>query len=314
MSADYPLAEEHFVPRSFMFDSNSHAALVLHKTAGDATPQAIYNTFLASGNPGKSVHYGVGQDGSIWQYVPEALGAGGNCCLEPGHDPFWDQFGGVNLNTVTLSIEHCDPATDNSTPLTPAQKNASFKLVAYLTKKYNIPTSHIKTHASLDPQSRARCPGNYPFAELITFIQQGGKTLMGVPKGWSDDGKTLTAPNGVPVVRGFREFILASSWDAANWPLAPESARPALEDANPAIGAGTYQLFRMSMLEWTQDRGVFVAWVGQELLKTRQELDAAKSAQPAPAVDTSALIKAIEAIPDAISPAVAQALIEARKL
>ena len=70
--ADYPGATDHNVPPSFMFDSNAHAAIVLHKTGGDATPDAIYRTFLASG---KSVHYGVGTDGSIWQYVPEALGA-----------------------------------------------------------------------------------------------------------------------------------------------------------------------------------------------------------------------------------------------
>jgi len=55
--ADYPGATDHNVPPSFMFDSNTHAAIVLHKTGGDATPEAIYRTFLASG---KSVHYGVG--------------------------------------------------------------------------------------------------------------------------------------------------------------------------------------------------------------------------------------------------------------
>ena len=52
--ADFPGAIDHNVPRSFMFDSNAHAAIVLHKTGGDATPDAIYRTFLASG---KSVPY-----------------------------------------------------------------------------------------------------------------------------------------------------------------------------------------------------------------------------------------------------------------
>jgi len=58
--------------------------------------------------------------------------------------------GGTNLNTVTISIEHCDAALDNSTPLSPAQQEASFKLVAYLVQKYNIPLTHIKGHNSLD--------------------------------------------------------------------------------------------------------------------------------------------------------------------
>src|SRR6266851_3606768 len=190
--ADYPGATDHNVPPSFMFDSNTHAAIVLHKTGGDATPDAIYRTFLASG---KSVHYGVGTDGSIWQYVPEALGAGGNCCVEDGYDPFWTQFNpmhvgsgdGTNLNTVTISIEHCDAALDNSTPLTPAQQEASFKLVAYLVQKYNIPLTHIKGHNSLDPIDKAHCPGNYPWDELFAFLQNGGGTTMGVPAGWKDD-------------------------------------------------------------------------------------------------------------------------------
>lgn len=48
-----------------------------------------------------------------------------------------------------------------------------------------------------------------------------------VPTGWKDDGKTLIAPNGIPVVHGFRDWILSHSstrpsWDANNYPLAPE--------------------------------------------------------------------------------------------
>lgn len=187
MSADYPAAEEHFVPRYYLFNSNAQVAIVIHKTGGDATPAAIYNTFIASGAggvPGRSVHYGVGQDGSIWQYAPEALGAGGNGGVEPGYDPFWapyvQQYG--NLNLCTFSIEHCDPAPDNSTPLTRAQQEASFRLVAHLVQRYAIPLSHIKGHFSIDPQSRARCPGNYPWQELFTYLSeatgQGGTSAV----------------------------------------------------------------------------------------------------------------------------------------
>jgi hypothetical protein len=35
-------------------------------------------------------------------------------------------------------------------------------------------------------------------------------------------------------------------------------------------------VFRLTILEWTQARGVFVAWAGQELLKLRQELATVK--------------------------------------
>lgn len=241
-----------------MFNSNAQKAIVLHKTAGDATPQAIYNTFLASGNPGKSVHYGVGQDGSIWQYVPESLGSGGNCCTEAGYDPFWAPYVNAygNLNLCTLSIEHCDPSTDNSTPLTAAQQEASFKLVAYLAKKYSIPASHIKTHASIDPQSRARCPGNYPMAELLAYVQQGGS--MGVPDGWkpSADGKTLTAPNGHKVVLGFGQWVLDHNWEPDNVPQEDEVYPDQVQLHNLGLGKGSRQCFRDNILWYTAKDGV----------------------------------------------------------
>lgn len=315
MAVDYPAAQEHFVPRNFMFNSNAAKVIVIHKTGGDATPQAVYNTFLASGNPGNSVHYAVGTDGSIWQFVPEALGAGGNGRVEPGYDPFWqpylNEYG--NLNLCTLSIEHCDSSPSNSTPLTPAQKEASFKLVAYLCKKYGIPSTHIKTHASIDPVDRTRCPGNYPMQELIAYVQNGGTM---VPQGWKDDGKTLTAPNGHRVVLGFRDYVLNHNWDANNQPLEEEAGRDPLEDSNPALGAGTWQPFTWTVLEYTTSRGVFEAWTGQELVKARAEIAALKAAQPAPAVpvDTTALVGAINAIADGVAPLVASALIEAKKL
>ena len=133
---------------------------------------------------------------------------------------------------------------------------------------------------------------------------------MGVPTGWKDDGKTLTAPNGVPVVQGFREYVLENNWDAGNVPLQPEAGRNPLEDSNPSLGGGTWQPFRWTVLEWTADRGVFVAWCGQELAYMRAH---PPTSVPAP-VDTTALVAAINAIPDAIAPVVAAAIVQAKKL
>lgn len=42
---------------------------------------------------------------------------------------------------------------------------------------------------------------------------------MSVPNGWKDNGTTLVAPNGVGVVQGFREWILAHDWRADDYPL-----------------------------------------------------------------------------------------------
>jgi hypothetical protein len=178
---DYPGAEEHFVPPDFMFNSNAHCAIVIHKTGGDATPAAVYSTFLASGRlpdtdprHKRSSHYAVGQDGTIWQFVPEAKGAGANGIPDSSAEPFWDPYRHDygNLNLCTLSVEHCDPMGDNSTPLTPEQKKASFQLVAHLASKYSIPYTHIKPHKSI---CATACPGNYPMEELQQFIQTGGK-------------------------------------------------------------------------------------------------------------------------------------------
>src|SRR5690242_1878546 len=168
MSADYPAAQEHFVPRSFMFNSNAPVAVVIHKTGGDRTPQDVYNTFLRSGNPGKSSHYAIGLDGVIWQYVPESLGAGANGIPGPNIEPFWQPYLAKygNLNMCTISIEHCDPSAENDTPLTAAQKQASFALVSHLCKKYGISPDHIKPHRSI---AATDCPGTYPMDELVTF-------------------------------------------------------------------------------------------------------------------------------------------------
>src|SRR5258707_4247667 len=162
-----------------------------------------------------------------------------------------------------------DPTLDNSTTPPQAQLSASFALVKWLVDTYHIPLDHIKTHASIDPVSRARCPGNYPMDELLTFLQNGG--LM-IPQGWKDDGTTLTAPNGVGVRLGFRDYVLSHNWDAGNIPLAAEQPVSLLEASNPSLGGGTQQVFRWALLGWVQAKNeVIFEWLGQELVTVRQQ-------------------------------------------
>lgn len=177
MSADYPSAQEHFVPRSFMFNSNDPIAVIIHKTGGDRTPLDVYNTFLNSGNPGRSSHYAIGLDGSIWQFVPESLGAGANGIPGPQIEAFWQPYLAKysNLNMCTISVEHCDPSINNDTPLTAAQKQASFALVSHLCAKHKIPPDHIKPHRSI---AATDCPGTYPMDELINYVKGGGNAPM----------------------------------------------------------------------------------------------------------------------------------------
>ena len=93
-----------------------------------------------------------------------------------------------------------------------------------------------------------------------------------VPQGWTDTNNVLTAPNGVKVVHGFRDYVLNNAWPAENYPLAPEFATGQLELSNTALGAGTQQIFRWSMLGWTQSHGVLFEWTGQELAAVRQQV------------------------------------------
>jgi hypothetical protein len=100
-----------------------------------------------------------------------------------------------------------------------------------------------------------------------------------VPTGWKDDGKTLVAPNGVPVVKGFCEYIMARSWDANNWPLAAEQVitSGSIEPGNATIGLGSRQDFRLTALGWTESRNVYVIYAGQDIRALEQQLAAANA-------------------------------------
>lgn len=94
-----------------------------------------------------------------------------------------------------------------------------------------------------------------------------------IPANWHDDGVTLTAPNGVTVKLGFREWVLSHNWDKDNWPLEAERSLNPVEYSNVALGAGSWQPFRWKVLEWTEKRGVFEGWCGQELLYLRSKVE-----------------------------------------
>ena len=260
--SEYPGALDFFVPQSLVFQgAQPQAAIVIHKTAGFTSAQDVARYFQSgAGGRNVSAHFVVGQDGVICQCVSLHDGAGANCCLEPGHDRYWDQFVGTNLNLVTISIEHVDPTLDNSTPLTGAQKLASFSLVQWIMKQTGI--SVIKGHNSIDPISRARCPGNYPLQELIAFTRGGSMT---VPQGWKDDGNVLTAPNGHKVVHGMRDFVLGNNWDPTDLPLTEEVWSSQVDMWDSQSGSGSNQVFTYDSLRYTSKDGVTYGQCGRIL-------------------------------------------------
>ncbi|TMC17094.1 MAG: N-acetylmuramoyl-L-alanine amidase [Chloroflexi bacterium] len=239
--------------------------VVLHGTAGGSKAENTANYFKTS-TVDASAHLIIGQDGTIVQGISMDDAAWGNGILLNPRLPF---PANVNPNYYTISIEHCKPSTDNSDQLTEAQKQSSFKLVKTICEYYNIPKrrgdaiSGIVEHADFDSINRARCPGPYPYSELMKFLAEG---TAGVPHGWTDVHNVLTAPNGIVVVRGFRDWILNHPWDPNNYPLEAEHSANPVEESNPSLGQGTTQTFRLTRLAWTPALGSYVTWLGQEYL------------------------------------------------
>ncbi len=133
----------------------------------------------------------------------------------------------------------------------------------------------------------ARCDCN-------VFLGPLGGTTMGVPNGWKDDGVTLTAPNGVPVVRGFREWVLSHPWDRIDFPLAAERICKSVEPGNSSIGGGTRQDFRMTSLGWTPSRGVYKIYVGQDILALEKTVDDQAAALQQATADKDAALAQVQ--------------------
>lgn len=155
---------------------------------------------------------------------------------------------------------------------------------------------------------------NDVWASLLQFNQvwtfHNDAAAQGVPHGWSDDTAKgiLTAPNGITVRAGFRQWVLSHQWDTANWPLEVEHGRDQLELSNPSLGGGTQQRFRLTTLEWTKARGVFVAWTGPELIELEHQLALAEQHPALPTAlkqqllsDIAAIEKALQATQDTIN-------------
>jgi hypothetical protein len=229
METRYSEAIDYFVDSSRVFaGQNSHSAIVLHATAGPATWSAQQlGDYFRTTSAETSSHFGIDRAGVVCQYVSLADGAAANCCVEPGHDTFWDQFGGDNLNLHTISIEHVNDDV-NGLALSPAQQAASFKLVTWLCQQYGLGPDQIKTHASIDPANRAHCPGPaFPLDELKSFISNGGSMHTYTPgKGdfdswFVDNGDgTWTCKEHNTVLRGaLIGFYATLSVDGSSLPL-----------------------------------------------------------------------------------------------
>lgn len=281
--------------------------LVIHGTAGGSTGDG---TLAYEQSVGVSTHFAISTNGDIWQGVSCDRAAWGNAPLDAPRFNF--ARADINPNLWTISIEFCKPDSTNQINITDAQKASGFALIKTICDTYNIDqrrgdgTGGIISHADLNTVNRSGCPGTFPWDDLMIYLANGGQHV-GIPANWHDDGTTLTAPNNIPVVRGFRDYILTHPWDEANIPLEAEHGASQLEMSNPSLGGGTKQRFRMTTLEWTSKMGVFVAWTGQELIaleakvaQLTQQLQSNPAPTPTPTIPANILSDA-KAVVDAVT-------------
>lgn len=177
MSQYEPIIKDMLLPRERVFMNNIHPKwIVLHKTAGGSTVEALHDFFLNDPEM-RSTHFGIGLQGQVARYVnPMIDGACGNCCSDSTGLQYLQEYNKQygNLNWYTISIEHIDTKPDNSSPLTFEQKIASIELIRMLCLHHNIPikrgdsTGGIIIHKNI---CSTECPGNFPYEEILSLLQ-----------------------------------------------------------------------------------------------------------------------------------------------
>jgi hypothetical protein len=121
---------------------------------------------------------------------------------------------------------------------------------------------------------------------LLVIVHPDPAQIVGVPAGWKDDGTTLTAKNGVPMVKGVRNLILGQEWNPDNVPYWPEQSS----------GWDSFQVFRDATVEWSQATGIVIKSAGplQRAYIALASLPAPDPAGPAALAALHALRTALE--------------------
>ena len=139
--------------------SRAMMGVVMHTMVGNLQPATVdlFNSSAAA----VSAHFGIAQDGSVWQFGP--IGKG------------WIAWAEMAGNHTWYSIEHADDGNTQN-PLTGAQLTASAQLVEVLSRFAGFPlqvTDSVKvkgygTHVMGEPPGAAtpaRVPGRGPASD-----------------------------------------------------------------------------------------------------------------------------------------------------
>lgn len=147
---------------------NKITGIVLHTMVG--TVAGAYGRFNDP-NSHVSVHYGIGLDGAVHQWVRE-------------QDTAW-QAGDHQVNLTTIGIEHEDKGNYNDAIRTPQLYQSSAQLVADICRRYNIPCDflHIRKHCDVIDKNTypggTACPDGLDTLKIISMAQSllGGNML-----------------------------------------------------------------------------------------------------------------------------------------
>ena len=167
-----PMAE--WVP-SPNHDVRDPVIVVIHATEQGSAAESLDTLRTRNAGGPVSAHYLVGDDGRIYQLVPDALRA-------------WHAGGGrwgtiTDLNSASIGIELDN---DGSEPFTIAQVDSLVRLLEDLTERHGIPRTAVIAHADMAPM-RKRDPGaHFPWATLAEagFGQWPTGELVDPPPGF----------------------------------------------------------------------------------------------------------------------------------
>jgi hypothetical protein len=173
------------------FETGAMMGVVMHTMAGN-----LPGTIGVFNDPARqaSAHFGIAQDGEIWQFGP--IGKG------------WAAWHAVAANRAWYGIEHADDGNPRN-PLTAAQITASAQLVELLSRFAGFPLqvtdspsvkgygTHVMGGPAWNPDGHT-CPGPGPRAgqrpkiiALAMSIRQGGTVTQ--PRQWITAGMSSLA-------------------------------------------------------------------------------------------------------------------------
>lgn len=213
-----------------------------------------------------SAHFGVALDGRIWQWVriEDTAWANGFVNLSE-YSPSWvaeADAKGVNINTLTVSIEH---EGKTGQPFSEVQYQASLWLHRQIIAATGIVPSreNIIGHYQVDIVNRRFCPGStFPFDRLVKALRGGSSMEVVTYPSWN---VITNQAESLSINKPFLDWYLANGGlPVFGLPISPEIRASEIGWDKTGDGqADTVQFFEAYCLEYTKTGVVRKANIGR---------------------------------------------------